>query len=370
MKLNLLIHGGTVALGVTILGLTSPSYAWTMSEVLQTPAGSNISRIEALVVPKETPDDIIFSSINIGAECGGGTPASIWKATVDPITHKAISVNLVQQLSQVQNIRGTLFEAPNGDFFSGGGWCGPKPPYYSTDGAVTWQPATKGIHPPNSTFSFTGFGGRVYAGTGYDPYPGQVYRWLGPQGPNMFQLVLSIPQPRTIVGALISFKNTLFVGSSVYGSGNCHGTTAIYKSNDGSLFDKTSGIPDCATVLHFMKVQGHLIAATVDLGSANVALYEWTGVYWQAKATVPLLGVDYYLITTDSRSIFAFGTPRPGLKATLYRSSDLGSSWSNFATTPRDAPAITVITAHDGGILAASMGDANGLAHIYWYPTK
>jgi hypothetical protein len=186
----------------------------------------------------------------------------------------------------------------------------------------------------------------------------------------MFQLVLSIPQPRTIVGALISFKNVLFVGSSVYGSGNCDGTTAVYKSNDGKIFDKTTGIPSCATVLHFMKVQGRLIAAALELSGVNVVLYEWTGIYWRTKATVPLLGVDYYLITTDSRSIFAFGTPRPGLKATLYRSSDLGSSWSNFAITPRGAPAITVIAAHDGGIFAASMGDANGLAHIYWYPTK
>ena len=356
-------------LGVACLA-SGQAGAWTMTEVLSTPASAPIERIEALLVPREEPTDLLFATMNVGADCGGGTPAKLWRATVDPLTHKASSLRLVQELAEIQNVRGALFEDSRGTYFTGSGWCGEKPGYYSTDGAKTFLAATKGVHPPNSTFRYAEFAGRVYAGTGYDPYPGGVYRWLGTTGPDVFEEVLTIPDPRTIVFALTTYSKRLFVGSLVYGSGDCAGTVPVYASGDGTNYAATTGIPDCHSVARFLKVKGTLLAETQAPDGAWF-LYRWNGAGWQQQATLPFRFPNYEaLVASDGSSLYAFGSPRSGSPAALYRSRNLGLSWTKFAILATGAPEIGAIVPASGGIYALSLGDAQGRGHIYWYPTQ
>ena len=368
MRATIWRAGAAACLGGVLL-LGGEARAWTMKEVLTTPAGAPVERIEALLVPREAPNDILFATLNVGADCGGGTPARLWRATVDPATHKASGLRLVQELSAIQNVRGALFEDSHGTYFTGSGWCGEKPGYYSTDGARTFRAATKGVHPPNSTFRYAEFGGRVYAGTGYDPYPGGVYRWLGASGPDMFEQVLTVPDPRTIVFALTSYRQRLYVGSLVYGVGECAGTVPVYASADGSHYEPTTGIPDCHSVPRFLKAKGALLAET-QAPDGSWFLYRWNGAGWQQQATLPFTFPNWEaLVASNGTDLYAFGAPKPGDPAALYRSRNLGVRWTKFAVLPAGAPEIGAIVPASGGIYALSLGDAQGRGHIYWYPT-
>jgi hypothetical protein len=178
-----------------------------------------MERIDAMIGLRNDPYVLLFVTWNQGAGCGGGTPAYVFKATLDPNTGLMSGYRVVQSFSLIQNIRAALLEASDGTLFTGGGWCGPKPPYYSKDHGETWQPADVGVHPPNSAFSLAEYKGRVYIGTGYEPYHGQIYQWLGDSGPNYWELVQDIAPPRSIVRSLTVFNGRLFVGSIVYGYG-------------------------------------------------------------------------------------------------------------------------------------------------------
>ena len=136
--------------------------------------------------------------------------------TLDAQSGLMSGYRVVQSLPESQHAN-ALLEASDGTLFTGSGWCGPTPPYFSKDGGETWQPADRGVHPPNSSYCLAEYKGQVYIGTGYEPWHGQVYRWLGDSGPDYWELVQDIAPPRSIVTSLAVVNDALFVGSAIYG---------------------------------------------------------------------------------------------------------------------------------------------------------
>ncbi len=63
--------------------------------------GIKIDYIEAMHVLDSNPYELFFTSQNQGSYCGGGTPASVWKMTLDPNTGNKSSVAYIQSLSQI-----------------------------------------------------------------------------------------------------------------------------------------------------------------------------------------------------------------------------------------------------------------------------
>lgn len=228
--------------------------------------GITVEWIEAIQGLDSSPNEIVFASWNVGAYCGGGTPASAWKLILDPDTGEMADLSLKQHLALIQVVRGSLFEASQGTLFTGGGWCGYKPPYYSIDGGESWLPATQGVHPPNSTFSYAELNGEVYAGTGYCPWHGGVYRWLGAASPDQWELVLDIAPPRNYVDAMAAYDGRLYVGSVFYGygCGGCEDTVPVWVSTDGNTFNATTGIPSCYSVLDLLVVGDDLVAHVAE----------------------------------------------------------------------------------------------------------
>ena len=51
------------------------------------------------------PNEVVFVTLNQGADCSVGTPASAWKMTLDPVTGQALTLAWKQHLSQIQTIR-------------------------------------------------------------------------------------------------------------------------------------------------------------------------------------------------------------------------------------------------------------------------
>jgi hypothetical protein len=244
-----------------LVGLGFPVHADELDLVAAiNPTDVNIHFIEGLHILNQEPDTMLYTTRQDGATCGGGTPLAVWQ--LDLISGGS---RFIQTLPLIQEHRGALFESSTGTLFTGGGWCGPKPPYFSVDYGETWQPATRGTHPPNSTFAFVEFNGDVYAGTGYAPYHAQLYKWLGASTLNQWELVFDVPPPRTIIpkDGLVVFDDELFVGTRIYGGmDNCDATIAAYRSSDGINFRTTAGIPSCHSVFNFSVVSGHLIART------------------------------------------------------------------------------------------------------------
>ena len=74
---------------------------------------------------------------------------------------------------------------------------------------------TKVAFPFRSSYCLAEYRGGVYIGTGYEPYHGQVYRWLGDSGSNHWELVAIAP-PRSIVRSLAVFNDGLFA-IQIYG---------------------------------------------------------------------------------------------------------------------------------------------------------
>jgi hypothetical protein len=333
---------------------------------LETPPVS-IEYIEAMQVLDRDSNKLLFTTRNQGADCGWGTPASVWEMILDPGTGDATSVTHKQSLSQIQNTRGDLFESSDGTLFTGSGWCGYKPPYYSTDAGETWQRADgSGVHPPNSTFSYVEFNGDVYAGTGYDPYHGQVYRWLGDAGTDYWEFVLDVTWPRTIVDTMAVYNNQLFVGSQIYGwgSSSCAGSMPVYVSSDGNTFNGTSGIPSCYTIGDLVVVGDQLVArAFYYSDNTEHYLYRWNdGLQaWEEIGAFNLTNVQR--VVAHNGVLYTYGLAAGDPSKGIYRSTDTGQTWEQVA--PLENPNAYSLTIHDDTLYIGTYHDANNIAYIY-----
>jgi hypothetical protein len=334
-----------------------------VSEVLSSDS-IKIDFIDAMEVLDSSPNEIIFATQNQGAYCGGGTPASAWKLILDPDTGIVISLEIKQSLTQIQNIRQSLFESSDGTLFTGGGWCGPKPPYYSTNGGDTWQPATHGVHPPNSTYSFVEFNGDVYAGTGYEPYHGQVYRWLGLGGANHWELVYDIAPPRSIVWTMSVYENQMFVGSLVYwwNHSGCEVSVPVYTSADGNTFNATTGIPPCYSVQDVLVVGDHLVTRAIY--TPENYMYRWINDSEEWEEIAPYdLGYSWIRLVSHNGVIYAYGQAPSDTSKGIYQSADLGQTWEQISVL--ENPDVSSMTIHDDILYVATFTDANDTAYIY-----
>ncbi len=334
------------------------------------PAGGfNLTHIEAIEVRDSQPNEIVFATPNEGRQCGGGTPVSMWKLTLDPETGNIIELELKQHLTLIQLVREALHEAPDGTLLTGSGWCGYKPPYYSMDGGETWHTATTGIHPPNSTFTYVTFNGEVFAGTGYEPWPAEIYRWLGTGGPDNWELVFrASPTPLAFISFAV-FEGELFGGS--WPVGGCNGA-GVYVSSDGNSFSATSGMDPCSWVRKLLVLDDQLIA--LEWSDPNIHVYRWNKLsrQWKDIGVVPLN--SFYPENSGSvaanGAIYAHGQRNDGSSYGIQRSIDLGLSWRQIAEI--DGPNATAIHLHDNALYVGTGKDpnTNNSAFIYRLPLR
>ncbi len=340
----------------------------TLSLVGAVPS-SGVTRIHSIEAPQVLDDnshEIVFGTRNEGASCGGGTPAVAWKMTLDPNTSQATNVTLKQSLSLIQGMRHDIFEGSDGTLFTGSGWCDYTPPYYSKDRGETWQTADQGVSPPNSTFSYVEFQGEVYAGTGYEPHHGQVYRWLGDSGSDYWELVLDIPPPRSVVDTMVVYKDQLFVGSGVYwanGAG-CSESIPVYVSPDGNTFNPTTGIPPCYTVGNLLVVGDQLIAVADNFFGSETALYHWQeeSQHW---FKISDLDVDMgsRLISSLNGAIYTYNQFPGDTSFGVYASYDWGKSWQKIVTL--ENPNVSTLVTHGDDLYLGTYGDDDDTAYIY-----
>lgn len=313
--------------------LNSSCFGDPTIRVIPFPDGAE--RVEAIHVLNDNPSEIVFTTQNKGAFCGGGTPETAWKITVDPVTGRVLSTHS-STLSLIQNTHQTLYESSSGVLFTGGGWCGYKPPYYSVDHGNTWQPADEGTPPPNSTFSITEYKGAIYAGTGYSPYPGEVYRRIDGSFWG-WQKVFQVPdQVRNIVRSMIEYDNRLFIGTIIYSFGDVTGTTPVYVSDDGVNFDATTGIPSSMNINQLFKADNQLFGVTQSYGTNDYSIYRWNGADWQYHTAYNFderMFVYNQLIAISEENIwYTVGRASGDTEAGFYRSADLGNTWYQFDT--------------------------------------
>lgn len=312
--------------------------------------------VQAMLVRAKNANEVLLATQNPGADCGHGTAASIWKAVLDPTTHNVLRLEKKQDLSNIQNVRDTLFEAADGTLFAGGGWCGYKPPYFSTDGGETWQPADAGpVHPPNSTFSFVGFRGAIYAGTGYEPHNGEVYRWLG-QG--NWKRVLDIPPPRSIVNNLVVFQEHLFVGSVIYGWGGKgrEASVPVYVSADGEQFKPTEGIPPGCTVSQLLVANDRLLAWADD------QVFAWNEKRWEKLGVLaPGIAMNRHAVVVGRGTIVNHGKLPDDDAEGLYVSNNLGRGWKQVEVVQ----GITALHAHGDALFVAAQPKGKEASQVY-----
>ena len=321
--------------------------------------------VDGIEVMDNDPNKVVFVTRNLGAMCeeGGGTPASAWKMTVDPVTGQALTLVWKQHLSQIQLTRDAFLESTGGMLFTGGGWCNFKPPYVSMDGGETYRAATVGVHPPNSTFSLVEFQGNVYAGTGYQPWPAEVYRWIG-DGTNDWELVFHPGSHTNYVRTMAVHQGQLFVGTSFISCGGCASMTAVYVSPDGNTFNPTMGIPSCHSVFDLLAVGDELIARTGVCGSAtDYFIYQWDGSSstWAQTGLIDF-GLYPRLVEHDG-VIYAYGQAPSDADAGIYRSEDLGQSWEQIEVFAQ--PEVTTLHMHEGTLYLGTKRDDANSASIY-----
>jgi len=333
--------------------IARPSLKSPLAKLLTTLSGAQY--VDAIKVLADRPNELLICTQNVGARCGGGTPATMWKLVLDPTTGTVRSLDRKQSLDQVQQVRQVIFQASDGTLFTGGGWCGFKPPYYSTDRGESWRPATKGTYPPNSTYCLAEFKGKVYAGTGYEPHHAQVYRWLGD---GAWERVFDIEPPRSIFRTMAAFKDRLFVGSKIYWANAKPSGIPVYLSADGKEFVATKGIPNTHSVNALLPAGSEFYALTA--GPLGKDLYRWTGQRWEDWAKFPIDG-PAWPVASSSGTIYAAGkmASRQGVFATR----DGGRAWNEVAAL--DSPTPMSLENCGCKLYVGTVADADSKGYVY-----
>jgi hypothetical protein len=221
------------------------------------------------------------------------------------------------------------------------------------DGGDTWLPANVGTYPPNSTFSFVEYNGSIYAGTGYSPEPGEVYRWLG--GGTWEKVFENPSQARNIIQSMVEYNDHFFVGSSIYASGAWAGTTAVHISDDGDNFTATTGIPSSESILQFLIADEQLLALTQTYNTNDFSLYKWGGTEWQYHTEYDfeekIRAYNQAIAVSEDGILYTTGKAPGDTSTGFYRSCDLGVTWyqfdilDNYRTVSEDL--LTAMHLHD-----------------------
>lgn len=358
---------GLLAVGA-MLAVVPGAPAWAqppgaqLELVTTVPSAQGISPewVEAIEVRDSNPDEILFATRNAGAYCGGGTPVAMWKLTRgDPV-----DLTLKQLLSQIQVVREVLFESSDGTLFTGGGWCGPKPPYVSMDGGETWRAATLGVHPPNSAFCYAELNGDVFVGTGYDPYESEIYRWLGNETDDWQHVMTATPR-RPYFCSMAVFHGRLFAASVMWPWGSCASTTAVYVSSDGVTFSPTAGIDGCRSANVLLAVGDELLLTNhYGPDGSDVRLYRWdesleTWTDWAPYALTQSAPAPVVLNDT----IFAYGQLPGDASPGVYCSADLGLMWERVVELTN--PDASAFAAFGNTLYIGTNKDADGFPRIY-----
>lgn len=323
--------------------------------------------IDAIEELNDRPGEILFVCRNKGAYCGGGTPATVWKLILDPISGEFVSMELKHTLTRIQITRNRIFDDSDGRVFTASGWCGYKPPYCSLDYGETWRSEDYGpVHPPNSTFSYIRYFDDILVGTGYHPYLGEVYRWLGNGN---WERVLSIPPPRSYVVDMAVDQGCVFVAACIYwpGGSGWESSTAVYRSWLNYSFHATEGIPASYSAKYLMHVQGKFLALAVDyFNPTQRYVYRWDCWYhkWilHGECTLDVTGI-YDTAVTDGIAIYDYGKVPGSSQKTICRSEDLGQTWEVFAVL--DSPPVSALHYHNGSLYAGTYSDSANNAYIY-----
>jgi hypothetical protein len=347
--------------------VAAEDYTLELMTTVSGPGHTQAWFIEAIRGLQQTPHHLLLAVQNIGADCGDGTPSSIWEVTLDPVTNRFQRLEHKQFLDEIQSVRRSLFEGSEGTLFTGSGWCGFKPAYYSTDGGAHWQTADMGsVVPPNSVFMFGEINGRILAGTGYNPYPAELYHWLGN---GQWERVFTSPWPgRSIVSSMVTHRGALFVSTQLYAVSGGEGA-AVWISSDGRTFTPTTGIPANTSVWELAVAGDDLVAFTwTNESPAKIGMYHWNDraqswelvIQYGREMTWKISGKN--LIGYEG-ALYGYARAAGDPTWGIYRSVDLGRTWQLLA--PLASPEVNSLAGYEGSIYIGTWGDNQGKAYLY-----
>jgi hypothetical protein len=269
-----------------------------------------------------------------------------------------IDVAFKQSLTSIQCVRNTIFENSYNEVFTGSGWCGYKPPYISVDDGETWSTANQGsVYPPNSTFSYSEFNEDTYVGTGYAPYKGQLYKWLG----RNWALVYEFPLPRTIVNTQEVFDGSLFIGASNYGY-SYNGDPAVVVTTDGVNFSATEGLHEDINPVKLINVSGKLMLVAKDLSADIYAIYTWRGSSWANRTIIPFTSFSQNCVVVHEDEVYLYGTHEDYTYKALFKSEDNGKNWQMLYQI---TPEAFVLYVYENTLFIGTYADDSDHAHIH-----
>jgi len=336
---------------------------WTEIGTIPPSGGYSPDQIQGMEIIDSDPTTMIVSLQNVGASCGGGTPATMWRVDLDPTTGLAVNARLQQVLGSIQRIHDSLFESSDGTLFTGGGWCGYKPGYYSTDHGLTFATSDSGTHPPNEWFTYAEFKGSVYLVSGYSPYHCEVYRWLGN---GSWSKVFDIAPPRGMPTRLTVFNDQLFVPTDVYGpDAGCATSVPVYVTADGVTFSATTGIPNCDTVPSMQVAGGRLYAFAWpdpwDVTNTSIYVYDPAQSSWSLIGHFPFNTNPYQFAAAHDDKLYTYGTKDGDSVPGIYSSAD-AINWTLETTT--SGPALNIMNIQGNTLYGGSISDGTNV-HMY-----